>query len=134
MDKKPYTFLLTFLHDLAFINFKLVKLGRTNRKIYFGDKFDVGWGAFSWKCRIKQIALRAALCARKEKLNVEGASCLQERIQDQALLQLRNPTTHRLRRKTVSIPFPMGEGQTDTPINHHNQGEILCLGASKNSF
>jgi hypothetical protein len=22
------------------------------------------------------------------------------------------------------MPSPLGEGQTDTPINHHNQGEV----------
>jgi len=31
-----------------------------------------------------------------------------------------SPTQKRIRPHTLS---PLGEGQTDTPINHHNQGE-----------
>jgi hypothetical protein len=33
--------------------------------------------------------------------------------------------THPSRRKEIdTIPSPLGEGQTDTPINHLNQGEV----------
>jgi hypothetical protein len=33
VNKKPYTFRLTFPHDLAFIKYRLAKLGRTNHKV-----------------------------------------------------------------------------------------------------
>ncbi len=31
---------------------------------------------------------------------------------------------HQSRKEIVSIPSPLGEGQSDMPINHHNQGEV----------
>ncbi len=37
---------------------------------------------------------------------------------------LGNPTRLSGRKEINSIPSPLGEGQTDTPINHANQGEV----------
>jgi hypothetical protein len=35
------------------------------------------------------------------------------------------PNTPSARKEINSMPSPFGEGQTDTPINHHNLGEVL---------
>jgi len=38
--------------------------------------------------------------------------------------RLGNPTRHRRRKEVNSMPSPLGEGQTDMPINLANQGEV----------
>ena len=35
------------------------------------------------------------------------------------------PSTPSGRKEVKPIPSPFGEGQTDTPINHFNQGEVI---------
>ena len=37
---------------------------------------------------------------------------------------LGNSTTPSYRKEANTMPSPFGEGQTDTPINRHNQGEV----------
>jgi len=34
-----------------------------------------------------------------------------------------NPTRHPHRKEVKPMPSPLGDGQTDMPINHHNLGE-----------
>ena len=36
--------------------------------------------------------------------------------------------------KSTRYPLPTGEGQTDTPINQHNQGEVLTPPIEKSVF
>jgi len=37
---------------------------------------------------------------------------------------LGNSTTPSYRKEANTMPSPFGEGQTDTPINRHNRGEV----------
>ncbi len=37
-------------------------------------------------------------------------------------------------RKSSPYPLPTGEGQTDTPINRHNQGEVPAPRIEKSVF
>jgi hypothetical protein len=52
---------------------------------------------------------------KKRGIECRGRQCLQERKQDQVLLQIRNRTRHRLNIEIVLVPSPSGEGLTDTP-------------------
>ena len=39
-------------------------------------------------------------------------------------IDLENHHPHQPRTEADSLPSPFGEGQTDTPINRHNRGEV----------
>ena len=40
-------------------------------------------------------------------------------------IDLENQHAHQPRKEIVPVPSPVGEGQTDTPINHYPLGEVL---------
>ena len=48
----------------------------------------------------------------------EAQTILQQNI------DLENHRPHQPRTEADSMPSPFGEGQTDTPINRHNRGEV----------
>jgi len=43
---------------------------------------------------------------------------------EESSIDLENHHPHQPRTETDSMPSPKGEGQTDTPINRHNRGEV----------
>jgi len=47
-----------------------------------------------------------------------------KRLLKQALLWKPNLLVDRI--EANHMPSPLGEGQTDTPINRHNRGEVCC--------
>ncbi|HSG45953.1 MAG TPA: hypothetical protein VLA72_22675 [Anaerolineales bacterium] len=40
----------------------------------------------------------------------------------------------RKEKKSTPYPLPAGDGQIDTPINHHNQGEVMTQRIEKTFF
>jgi hypothetical protein len=44
---------------------------------------------------------------------------------------LGNSTPHHAEKKSTQCPLPLGEGQTDTPINRHNRGEVALYPHSR---
>jgi tetratricopeptide (TPR) repeat protein len=48
--------------------------------------------------------------------------------------KLCNPTFHHHRKGFITIPSPLGEGQVNTLINRHNQGEVMTARIEKTVF
>ncbi|MDP1715121.1 MAG: hypothetical protein Q8L41_10295 [Anaerolineales bacterium] len=44
-------------------------------------------------------------------------------------VRIKESDQHQRRKEADSMPSPLREGQTDTPINHNNEGEV-CYDAS----
>jgi len=62
---------------------------------------------------------------RGSKTNPSPVSPKGERLKPSSFQDLLwKPNTPSDRKEVKFIPFPFGEGQTDMPINHANQGEV----------